>query len=269
MPKKVVTIAGSDSLSGGGLQADLATFNEYGLFGLSVITSIVTFIDDQVAIHPVDVSILHEQLATTFSLGDIEGIKLGLLPCVESVEVVSQWIQEQKSTLIVVDPVLAFKEDGKLHDLEIIEAMKGLLFPFADIITPNLLEAEIFSGMKIRSMSDMEEVAKKLFQCGSKAVVIKGGTRLSGNTAVDLFFDGEHTQIFKLPKLSQNMNNGAGCTFASAILAGKLSGMDNLSSIEQAKRFVYEGILHGIFVNETYGNVWQAADRYEGGNYEK
>lgn len=269
MPKKVLTIAGSDSVSGGGLQADLATFNEYGLFGLSAITSIVTFIDDKVAIHPVDASILHEQLVTTFSLGGIEGVKLGLLPCVESVEVVSQWIQRQKNTLIVVDPVLAFKEDGKLHDLEIVQAMKRLIFPFADIITPNLVEAEVFSGMKICSISNMEKAVRKLFQFGSKAVVIKGGTRLSGNAAVDLFFDGEHTQIFKLPKLSQNTNNGAGCTFTSAILAGKLSGMDNLSSIEQAKRFVYKGILHGIFVNEIYGNVWQAAGRYEGEKHEK
>ncbi|MDR1521483.1 MAG: bifunctional hydroxymethylpyrimidine kinase/phosphomethylpyrimidine kinase [Streptococcaceae bacterium] len=264
MPKKIVTIAGSDTLAGGGLQADLATFHEYGLLAFTAITSIVTESCGNICIYPVAKSILCEQLTTIFSLTDIKGIKLGLLPSVEIIKIVSKLLQENPEMIVVVDPVLIFKEDVKVDITEIIAAMKELIFPFVDLITPNLLEAELFSKKKINTSLDMKEIAVKLSQYGSKNVVIKGGARILGKDAVDVFFDGNKIHILKLPKILQNTNNGAGCTFASVILAMMVKGVDILASIKQAKVFVYNGIFHGLWIDEKHGNVWQGAQRFFG-----
>jgi pyridoxine kinase len=262
MPKKVVTIAGSDTLAGGGLQADLATFHEYGLFGFTAITSIVTENDGNIYIYPVSESVLREQLKTIFSLPDIKGIKLGLLPSVEIIKIVSELLKANSKITVIADPVLIFKEDPKVDMTEVIAAMKELIFPFVDVLTPNLLEAELFSERKISTLLEMKEVAVKFSQYGLKNVVIKGGMRLPGKEAIDVFFDGRSVHVLKLSKILQNTYNGAGCTFASAILAGMVEGMDLLTSVKQAKKFVHKGIFRGLLIDEKHGNVWQAAQRF-------
>jgi len=262
MPKKVVTIAGSDTLAGGGLQADLATFHEYGLFGFTAITSIVTENDGNIRIHPVSKNVLREQLKTIFSLSDIKGIKLGLLPSVDIIKIVSESLQANSKIAVVADPVLIFKEDIKVDITEIIAAMKELIFPFVDIITPNLLEAELLLGRKISTLLEIKEAVVKFSQYNLKNIVIKGGTRLLGEEAIDVFFDGQSVHVLKLPKILQNTYNGAGCTFSSAILAGTVKEIDLLTSVKQAKEFVHNGISRGLLIDEKHGNVWQAAQRF-------
>jgi len=262
MPNKIVTIAGSDSISGGGIQADLATFAEYGVFGFSAITSIVTIVDDDFRIHEIDLTTLKEQLETIFALPDILAIKIGLLPSVEIIGLVSDILAKNQDKFIVCDPVLVFKETSDVSTAHFAQEMIDNIFPYADILTPNLEEAMIFANMQeIRTLDDVHLAARRIIRKGAKSVVIKGGNRLAGDMAYDFYYDGLVSHTFANKKLDVNSNNGSGCTFSSAIASNLANGLPMIVAIEDAKEFVYEGIKHGIAISEELGNVWQAARR--------
>lgn len=264
MVNKVLTIAGSDSLSGGGIQADLATFEEYGVVGLSVITSIVTVQADSFQIFPMDINVIKAQLASVMSLNQIVAIKVGLLPTVDIINVVADCLSTI-SIPIIIDPVMIFKEialkDGKS---ELTQVIRDRLLPLATVLTPNLNEAELLTNTEIHNVDDMKQTARRLVGEGARNVVIKGGARLSGDVAVDVLFDGEEFTIFQNEKVITPVpyNNGAGCTF-SASIAANMTGNDMRETIQDAKAFVLAGIKNGVALNDEFnvGNVWQAARR--------
>jgi pyridoxine kinase len=262
MPKKILTIAGSDTLSGGGLQADLATFSEYGLFGMTAITSIVTEISDEFFIHPVNEKIFVEQLQTLDKF-DIAGIKIGLLPTPEIIFAVEKFLQEFQHVPVVLDPVLVFKETGDAKMNEMKRLMVERLFPFADIVTPNLVEAQLLSETEIHTLADMEQAAKIIHSFGPRYVVIKGGARAPGNIAVDVLFNGSEFVELSVEKIQSVSNNGAGCTFSSSIASNLVLGLSMDEAVRDAKEFVYAGIQNGIPLTENIGNVWQGARRFE------
>lgn len=246
----ILTIAGSDILSGGGLQADLATFHHFHLFGFLALTSIATVSKSGFEITAIDETIFQKQLD---SLKDISfsAIKIGLLPNEAIAKKTLAFLKIKKHIPIVLDPVLIFKEN---KDSEISSMRKLLLsfFPYTTIITPNLKEAELLSNIKITTLLDMKKAAKQLYEAGAKMVVIKGGSRFNQNEAIDLFYDGKHYVNLKKPVLSMN-NTGAGCTFASTLSSYLAKGEPPLLATCCAKDFVYRAIANA---NE-YGVIQQ------------
>ncbi len=262
MPQKILTIAGSDILSGGGLQADLATFNEYGLFGLSVITSIVTVTATDFIVHPIELSLVEQQLASIRMMDDLAGIKVGLVPNVAMMRVIGNFLANFAGKIpIVIDPVMVFKEANSAQLTAIADGIATYLLPYATITTPNLTEAEILTKQSIQRVSDLQR-AGRVLQATVMNYVIKGGQRLPGEQAVDLVGVGDQVELITASKLTASFNNGAGCTFASAIASNLVLQQDMMSAVLDAKAFVHIGIEHGVTLSADFGNVWQAARRF-------
>lgn len=244
--KYILAISGNDIFSGGGLYADLATYTTHHLHGFVAVTCLTAMTDKGFEVFATDSSVFSQQLK---SLKDVpfSGIKLGLLPNVEIAELALAFVKEHADIPIVLDPVLVCKEN---HDVEVSVLRDELLkfLPYATIITPNLVEAELLSQKSIQTLEDMKAVAKELHELGAKHVVIKGGNRFSQTVAVDVFYDGQDFHVLENPVLNHN-NIGAGCTFASSIASQLLLGHPVLEAVQFSKNFVYQAILH----SDQYG----------------
>lgn len=263
MIKKTLTIAGSDSSGGAGIQADLKTFEEYGTFGFTAITSIVTMDPDENWSHtitPLEPQLVEKQLKTIFTGDPIAAMKTGMLGHTDTIAIARQYIDQFQVKNIVVDPVIACKGTTELLQPENVAAMRDLLLPVATITTPNLQEAGILSGLGIlHSLEDMEQAAKIIKSLGPKYVVIKGGKRLAGSEAIDLFYDGQNFTYLSGEKFYTEYNHGAGCTFAAAITAGIAQGKEILEAVTLAKEFVARAIENGVKINPYLGHVWHGA----------
>ncbi|MHC5217313.1 bifunctional hydroxymethylpyrimidine kinase/phosphomethylpyrimidine kinase [Enterococcus sp. LJL128] len=263
MIKKVLTVAGSDSSGGAGIQADLKTFQEYGTFGFSALTSIVTMDPDEGWSHtvtPIDPELVDKQLKTIFADGALDSMKTGMLGTVEAIEITRKYIDQFHMNNVVIDPVMACKGTSELLQPENVAAMTRLLLPTATITTPNLVEAGILSEMgDLTSVEQMKEAAKKIRLLGPDYVVIKGGHRLQTEKATDLFYDGENFTLLENEKISTDFNHGAGCTFAAAIAAGLAKGFSVEKAVRTAKAFVAAGIKNGQRINPFLGHVWHGA----------
>ena len=263
--KKIVTIAGSDSLAGGGIQADLATFDEYNFQGLSVITSIVTVTQSDFLIHEIAPELVLEQMQSIFALDDIAAVKIGLLPTQTHMVMGADFLKSHvKGIPIIVDPVMVFKESDQANTTKMVQAMKTYLLPIATVLTPNLPETELLSGQKITTVSDLTRAAEQLLQDGCQAVYAKGGTRLDGAQVKDVLVEKTGVvSIFEQPKLTTHTNNGAGCTLSAAIASNLGQTKSLTDAAKAAQAFVHAGIEHGVLLNQSFeiGNVWQGAQR--------
>lgn len=258
MKKNILTIAGSDPLAGGGFQADLRTFQDFGIFGISSVTC-VGMVDDKENFKLIDIDeqILKTQLSTVNHYAPIDGIKIGLIHNIKSLPIVQEFLSMHKNIPIILDPVLAFKETDQTIDIEYMEQLIQQLFPLATIITPNLVETALLTGkIEITSIEEMKEAACNLFRLGAQKMIIKGGERLPGEAAVDLYYDGEQFVLFENEKLSLTTVNGAGCTFASAIASNLVLGREMLQGIKQSKHYVFQSIANGFEMKDGSGNVW-------------
>ncbi|AYC28770.1 pyridoxine/pyridoxal/pyridoxamine kinase [Paenisporosarcina cavernae] len=260
--KKTLTIAGSDTSGGAGIQADLKTFQEHGTYGMNALTVIVTMDPDKGwshGVHPLPVETLIPQMKTAFSTG-IDALKTGMLPTVEIIEAAAKGIQESGVKNVVIDPVLVCKGEDEALFPENIDAMVKHLLPVALVVTPNLFEAGQLSGVgNLRTVDDMKEAAKKLHERGAKYVVIKGGKQLAHEKAADLFYDGNEFLLLEAEKSDTTYNHGAGCTFAAAITANLANGLDVREAVVEAKKFVSAAIEHGWKLNQYVGPVMHGA----------
>lgn len=260
---KILTIAGSDSSGGAGIQADLKTFQEYGTFGFSAITSIVTMDPKTNWSHTVtslETDLVRRQLDTIYAGAPLQAAKTGMLGEITTIELVETYFKRHHQQNIVIDPVMACKGTSELLQPENVATMKRLLLPLATITTPNLIEAGILSELgELSTLADMKKAAKIIQQLGPKHVVIKGGKRLSGPKAVDLYFDGQEFTYLESEKITTDYNHGAGCTFAAAITAGLGKGLSVKDSVLLAKQFVTAAIKEGIQINPYLGHVWHGA----------
>lgn len=257
--KQLLTISGSDSLSGGGLQADLRTFYEHGVQGKQLLTCIVTVdaITDDVNVYDTPKETLNVLLEESIT-PDLSGIKIGMLATLDTAKDVAKALEEITDIPIVLDPVLALKETKNEVPSDITQFFKERLMPLATITTPNLREAEMLSGIfPIDSVARMKLAAENIHKTGVKYVVIKGGERILGEKAIDVLYDGIRFYEFTQEKIDTRSVNGAGCTFASAIAANLVNGMSVVDAVESAKAFVYGAIWHGIPFLPELGNVWQ------------
>ncbi|ETI67679.1 pyridoxine/pyridoxal/pyridoxamine kinase [Neobacillus vireti] len=262
--KKVMTIAGSDTSGGAGIQADLKTFQELGVYGMTALTTIVTMDphDWRHSVFPIAIETLKTQIDTILSVG-IDAMKTGMLGTVEIIELAAKVIDENKLDRVVIDPVMVCKgEDEALHP-ETTDAMRELLLPRALVVTPNLFEAGQLAGTKTpHTVEEMKAAAVKIHEQGAKFVLIKGGSKLhSEEKAVDLLYDGQEFKLYESEKFETTYTHGAGCTYSSAITAELAKGKSVYEAVDVAKAFITAAIQQGFRLNEFVGPTWHGAYR--------
>lgn len=262
--KKALTLAGSDSSGGAGIQADLKTFQELGVYGMSALTTIVTMDPKNGWSHhvfPQNTATVEAQLETILSVG-IDALKTGMLGSVEIIELAGRKIDELGLKNAVIDPVMVCKgEDEVLHP-ETALALRDVLVPRATVVTPNLFEAWQLSGIgPIRTIDDMKAAAVKIKESGANYVLIKGGSKLEHEQAIDLLFDGENFELLESERIETTYTHGAGCTYSAAITAELANGKSVREAIYTAKEFITEAIRHSWKLNEYVGPTMHGAYR--------
>jgi hydroxymethylpyrimidine/phosphomethylpyrimidine kinase len=234
----VLTIAGSDSIAGAGVQADLKTFAALGVYGVSAITAVTSQNTAGIGgVEALSPEIVRSQVLHIAEDVDVSAAKTGMLATVAIVEVVAEAIRSLKTPHFVVDPVITASRGRTLLAPEAVSILKELLLPLAEVVTPNIDEATALTGIHVDSLSTAREAAKRIFDCGPRAVVVKGG-HLMGAQAVDLLFCSGSFAEFAAPRSSIGHVHGTGCTFASAIAARLALGDDIPTAVERAKQYV-------------------------------
>jgi len=257
--QRALTIAGSAARGGAGIQADLKTFQEYDVFGTSVITAIVASSEKTgTGIFPQKLEAIEAQLYTIEKDIGIDALKTGMLFTKEVISYVADWISKSVVKNIVVDPVMIGKMGSALLQEDAMEAMKMELLPLATIITPNMPEASyLLGGMELNSVEDLKEAAKRLRELGPKYVLVKGG-RLVG-PAVDVLYDGEQFYLLEAPRIDTMNTNGAGCTYSAAITAGLAKGLSVSDAVIEAKKFITAAIRYSLSFKDGVGPTYHAA----------
>lgn len=260
--KKTLTLAGSDTSGGAGIQADLKTFQEHGTYGMTALTSIVAMDPNEGWKHnvfPIEANIVDKQLECAFSVG-LDAMKTGMLGSVEIVQLGAKYIDQYSLKNVVIDPVMVCKGEDEVLLPETVDASRELLLPRALVTTPNLFEAWQLSKVgPIKTVADMKKAAEKIHALGAKNVVIKGGKALDHEKAVDLFYDGKEFVLLETEKIDTTYNHGAGCTFAAAITANLAKGEEVFMAVLKAKQFVAAAIRHGWKLNDFVGPVMHGA----------
>ncbi len=247
-----MTIAGSDSGGGAGIQADLKTFASLGVYGTSVLTAVTAQNTVGVtAVHEIPSEVIASQIEAVITDIGADAVKTGMLASSSTIECVTSQLQRHPVPWLVVDPVMVAKSGDPLLEENATETLRASLVPLASVITPNIPEAETLTGMKIISDSDVRTAAEKLVYMGAKAVVVKGGHR--EGPATDLYYDGSRFQEFSSDRIDTTNTHGTGCTFASAIAAGLARGMSMLEAISLAKGYVTEAIRRSFSVGQGHG----------------
>ncbi|QDR79149.1 pyridoxine/pyridoxal/pyridoxamine kinase [Sporomusa termitida] len=262
---KALTVAGSDTSGGAGLQADLKTFQELGIYGMTALTVVVAqnphnnWSHD---VYPLPLAALEAQLETVLAGIGVDALKTGMLASSEVIELVAQKIDQYQVKNIVIDPVMVCKGTDEVLHPESTVSMKEQLAPRATVITPNIFEAEQLSGIRsIARVADMKAAAAKIYTLGPKNVLIKGGSKLNTANAVDVLYDGTEFIILENPKVATKFTHGAGCTYAAAITAGLAKGFAVPEAVRQAKEFITTALKHSFRLNQYVGPTWHAAHR--------
>ena len=266
--KIALTIAGSDSGGGAGIQADLKTFAALGVYGASVITSVTAQNTQGVqGVQDLPALFVGRQLDSVLSDLDVAAAKTGMLSNSEIIEAVSEKIKQYRLSRLVVDPVMAAKGGDPLLQPQARETLMRLLLPLATVITPNLPEAEILVNRKVATIAEMEEAAKTIYGSSGCAVVVKGG-HLEGE-AVDVYFDGSRIVHFRGDRIPSPNTHGTGCTFSASIAAFMAQGLDLTQSVRRAKEFTAGAIRHAFPVGKGIGpthhlfELYNFRDRWE------
>lgn len=244
---KVLTIAGSDSGGGAGIQADLKTFSALGVYGMTVITALTAQNTQGVqAILPVDADFVGKQMDAIFQDMGADAVKIGMLHSVEIIEMVAQKLQQYGVKNIILDPVMVATSGDSLLQENAVHALKKHLFPIATLITPNLPEASILLNKKIQKMPDMEMYITELTQWGSYAALLKGG-HLEGNMCMDILYTPSQYQVYEFTqeKIQTVNTHGTGCTLSAAIAAYLAMGCNLTEAITEARKFLNEALIAG------------------------
>lgn len=244
---RVLTIAGSDSGGGAGIQADLKTFAANGCYGMSVITALTAQNTQGVTgIHPVPVEFVASQLDAVLSDIGADAVKIGMLYSPELIDTVARKLKEFRVGRIVLDPVMVAQSGDKLLRDDAVAALKAQLIPLAEILTPNLPEAAVLLGRPVRGADDMADAAVELAQLGCPNVLLKGG-HLEAGDCDDLLFLGEGRQVVRLPdeRVVTRNNHGTGCTLSSATASHLARGVGVEEAVRCAKAYISAAIRAG------------------------
>lgn len=237
-----LTIAGSDSGGGAGIQADLKTFHAFGAFGTSVITAITAQNTLGVrAIQKIDPAVVAEQIRAVAEDLPPAAVKSGMLADAPIIETVAATMQECGLGHYVLDPVMVAKSGQPLLEEDAVSALASLLLPLAEVVTPNLPEAAILAERQVETLDDMKAAAETLLGKGVESVLIKGG-HLPGDVLVDVYFDGHEWREWRNVRLDTRHTHGTGCTLSAAICAGLALGQPRVAAVEAARAFTRRAI---------------------------
>jgi hydroxymethylpyrimidine kinase/phosphomethylpyrimidine kinase len=258
--KRALTIAGSDSGGGAGIQADLKTFAAHGVYGTSAVTALTAQNTLGVAgVHVVPAEFVTLQIETVVSDIGCDAVKTGMLATAAIVETVAAAVESLDLPNLVVDPVMVAKGGDRLLSDDAVHAVRTTLVRLARVVTPNLPEAEVLTGLKVRALDDMRRAGERLLELGARAAVIKGG-HLEGDEATDLLVTAAGIVRLTTPRLRVAHTHGTGCTFAAAIAARLATGAALEDAVRGAKAYVTEAIRHGLAIgagHQPLGHFWQ------------
>ncbi|MEA3475793.1 MAG: bifunctional hydroxymethylpyrimidine kinase/phosphomethylpyrimidine kinase [Candidatus Cloacimonadota bacterium] len=239
---KALTIAGSDSGGGAGIQADLKTFHAFNVFGMSAVTSVTSQNTLGVrSIHDIPSNVVGDQIDMIMKDIGTDATKTGMVSNKEIIEIIVDRVEEHKIEKLVVDPVMIAKSGARLLRKDAEKALIENLLPVAFLVTPNVFEAEIISGISIKNIEDAKKLAKLIQKMGAKNVLLKGG-HLSGENAIDILFDGKGFTYYEKDKIDTKNTHGTGCTFSAAITAGLAKGVTVYNAIKVAKDYITRAI---------------------------
>ncbi len=237
-----LTIAGSDSGGGAGIQADLKTFHAFGVFGTSALTAITAQNTLGVhAVHPIPLGVVRAQIDAVATDLPPGAVKTGMLATAELVQVVAEAIREHRFVSYVLDPVMVATSGDRLLDRDAEGAVARSLLPLASLVTPNLHEAGILTGGPVRSVDDMRRAALRLVDMGAGAALVKGG-HLGDDRALDLFWDGSSERLWQRPRFSTRHTHGTGCTLSAGVAACLAHGLSLEQAVDEAVGFVARAI---------------------------
>lgn len=258
---RVLTVAGSDSGGGAGIQADLKTFTVLGTYGMSVITALTA--QNTLGVQSVQEAtpdFVGQQVMSVLSDIGADAVKTGMLSSADIIEEVAAQFRHFEPPHLIVDPVMVAKGGSRLLRQNAVDALREAILPLAEILTPNTEEAAVLTGMeKIENPSDMEKAAEKLLTMGPRAIFLKGG-HLQGDTSPDLFLSESTCEWLTAPRLENRHTHGTGCTLSAAIAALMAQGAPPLEAVRRAKAFLTGAIQAAQPLGEGIGPVdhlWQ------------
>ena len=248
-----LTIAGSDSGGGAGIQADLKTFAAHGVYGTSALTAVTAQNTRGVASWmALPAAMVRAQIDAV--MGDIgaDAVKIGMLGNAAIVDTVAAAVRDLNLRNVVLDPVMVAKGGHRLLEADAVEAIRTQLVALADVITPNAPEAEVLAGVPVRSQADVREAGRRILGLGARVVLIKGG-HIEGSESVDVAFTGAETFELRGPRISTTSTHGTGCTLSSAIAANLALGMSVRDALERAREYVEGAIRHAPTLGGGHG----------------
>lgn len=250
--KKVLTIAGSDCSGGAGIQADLKTMSAHGVFAMSVIVSVVAENTARViSIEDISPKVIADQMDAVFEDIVPDAVKVGMLSTPACMQAVAQKLRQYQPPHVVIDPVMYAKNGAPLMNPDAVGALIEHVLPLATVLTPNIPEAECIAKMKIESVDDMEQAARKIHQMGCQNVLVKGGHAVGD--ALDVLFDGQSFFHFETARIDTKNTHGTGCTLSSAIASNLALGHSIQQAVKLAKDYVTEGIRHSLAIGKGCG----------------
>nr|WP_297278897.1 bifunctional hydroxymethylpyrimidine kinase/phosphomethylpyrimidine kinase [uncultured Butyricicoccus sp.] len=250
--KKVLTIAGSDCSGGAGIQADLKTMSAHGVFAMSVIVSVVAENTARViSIEDISPKVIADQMDAVFEDIVPDAVKVGMLSTPTCMQAVAQKLRQYQPPHVVIDPVMYAKNGAPLMNPDAVGALIEHVLPLATVLTPNIPEAECIAKMKIESVEDMEQAARKIHQMGCQNVLVKGGHAVGD--ALDVLFDGQSFSHFETARIDTKNTHGTGCTLSSAIASNLALGHSVQQAVKLAKDYVTEGIRHSLAIGKGCG----------------
>lgn len=262
--KKVLTIAGSDSCGGAGIQADLKTMSALSVYGMSVITAVTAQNTMGVFdVLEVDKKMVEAQIKCIFEDIEVDAVKIGMVSNVEIIKTIKEALINYKAQKIVVDPVMISKNGYFLLKEDAVCELKKLI-AIADVVTPNIPEAEALSNMKINNEEDMKTAAKKIAELGSKNVLVKGGHRC--DDAKDILYNGKDFIIFDGNRIDTKNTHGTGCTLSSAIASYIAKGYTVEKAMRLSKEYITKAISNSFSIGKGVGPLGHLIDLYKRGN---
>jgi hydroxymethylpyrimidine/phosphomethylpyrimidine kinase len=251
--KTALTIAGSDPSGGAGIQADLKTFSQLRVYGMSVITALTvqntTGVDGVMQIPPEFVA---HQLGAVLADIRVDAAKTGMLLTAGVVEAVAEKIREHQIRKLVVDPVIASTSGAPLLEPEALATFRRTLLPLALLLTPNIDEARILTGKRITGIAEMEEAALQIHGMGAAGVLIKGG-HMAGDEVTDVLFNGTDFVHFQSSRIHSRNTHGTGCVLSAAITAELAAGKEIGEAVRAGREFVIDAIRHGLRIGSGIG----------------
>jgi hydroxymethylpyrimidine/phosphomethylpyrimidine kinase len=249
---KALTIAGSDSGGGAGIQADLKTFSAFRVFGMSAITALTA--QNSVGVHGVlnvEPGFVARQIDVVLDDFGADAVKIGMLSTAPIVRAVAERLRHHRQRHIVLDPVMIAKSGDPLLQPDARQALIAAMLPVADVVTPNLHEAAALADMPVATEAEMEEAARRIAAHGARCVVVKGGHLK--DSATDILWDGRGFTRYPAPRLESPSTHGTGCTFSSAIAAGLAHGRSLDAAVREAKAYVTAAIREGFQAGRGVG----------------